>query len=190
MPVYNCVPVLQIDWMDVGVSQDGFAANTEVFLQAWSAVRDDGRFANFDWTVKIDPDCVLVPDRIRGRLGNFGVGKFYVANCDRGGQAPPMMYGAVEAISNEAVQAFVSEEDRCKNELGWQVIQDWGEDRWLGECLDHIGVTRIDGYDLLHDQRCLSDADCHNDAAAFHPFKSTDSWAACWQATQEAAVTV
>ncbi|CAK0883593.1 unnamed protein product, partial [Prorocentrum cordatum] len=99
------LPVMQIDWMDVGVSQDGFAANTEVFLQAWSSVRGDGRFANFDWTVKADPDCVLVPDRLRWRLGSFGVGNFYVANCDRGGQAPPMMYGAVEAISNEAVQA-------------------------------------------------------------------------------------
>jgi ferredoxin len=173
------VPALQIQPVEVGISQDGFAANTEVFMEAWNAIRDDGRFADFDWTLKVDPDCVMVPDRIRSRLAGFGTGAFYVLNCNSVGLGAPMMFGAVEAISRDAVRAYGDQQDRCKNELGWQ---GWGEDKYLANCLQHIGVLAVSDFDLLHDQRCLGEADCTNQApSAFHPFKDMASWAICWE---------
>jgi len=180
------VPALKIEPVYVGMSQDGFAANTEVFMEAWNAVRDHGRFNEFEFTIKADPDCVLVPDRMRTRLGWLGSGPFYVVNCDRDGLEEPMMFGAVEALSLSAVLAYFDGQDRCRNELPWQA---WGEDKFLGKCLDLLGAQRATDYDLLHDQRCLGAADCANEApGAFHPFKSAPSWQICWeQATSEPA---
>lgn len=177
------VRALTIEPVEVGVSQDGFAANTEVFLRAWGALRSDGRFAGFDWTVKADPDCVLVPDRLRRHLGDLGSGSLYVLNCNHEGMQEPALYGAVEAVSRLAAQAFVDGQERCRSELAW-ALQAWGEDKWLAKCLDLIGVQRADDYEMLRDQRCWGDANCADQApAAFHPFKTADSWRLCWEQT-------
>merc|ERR1711939_1185883 len=87
----------------VGISQDGTAANTQLFMNIWDAVRKDGRYAWFDFTVKVDPDAVLVPHRVRDHLRPHlkQVGGFYVKNCNKypGSANFPMMYGSVEVFS-------------------------------------------------------------------------------------------
>merc|ERR1740129_1041839 len=52
-----------------GISVDGTSANSRLFWNAWESVRIAGRYHNTDWTVKADPDAVLIPDRLRGHLG-------------------------------------------------------------------------------------------------------------------------
>eukprot|EP00929_Paragymnodinium_shiwhaense_P108921 TRINITY_DN75279_c0_g1_i1.p1 TRINITY_DN75279_c0_g1~~TRINITY_DN75279_c0_g1_i1.p1 ORF type:complete len:427 (+),score=94.15 TRINITY_DN75279_c0_g1_i1:61-1341(+) len=49
-------------WAEVGVS---LALNTDVFLRVWKAVFALGTFRNYDFTVKVDPDTVFFPDRLR-----------------------------------------------------------------------------------------------------------------------------
>jgi len=39
--------------------------NTLVFIKAWQLVKWDGRYQKHDWTVKVDPDAVFFPERLR-----------------------------------------------------------------------------------------------------------------------------
>merc|ERR1719469_1847477 len=59
--------------------------NTNVFLRTWEQVRDSSPFENFDWTVKVDPDTVLLPDVLKSHLRRDGLGAhegpLYLENC-------------------------------------------------------------------------------------------------------------
>jgi hypothetical protein len=41
------------------------AMNTAIFMAVWDKVDEDADFLNFDWTVKVDPDTVFFPARLR-----------------------------------------------------------------------------------------------------------------------------
>merc|ERR1711972_495569 len=59
--------------------------NTEIFLQAWQFVFYDGRFKKHDWIIKVDPDAVFFPERLRNNVRQHtspgGASLFYM-NCD------------------------------------------------------------------------------------------------------------
>merc|ERR1712032_907537 len=44
------------------------AMNTFIFAAAWRKVIYDGRYRSHSWTVKVDPDTVFLPERLRERL--------------------------------------------------------------------------------------------------------------------------
>merc|ERR1712137_1197121 len=44
------------------------ALNADVFTRAWQVVGMLGRWQYHDWTVKLDPDAVFFPDRLRKLL--------------------------------------------------------------------------------------------------------------------------
>jgi len=46
----------------------GTALNAGVFNRVWAEVVRLGRFRRFDWTVKVDPDAVFFPERLRNVL--------------------------------------------------------------------------------------------------------------------------
>mmetsp|Transcript_79801 Transcript_79801/g.205277 ORF Transcript_79801/g.205277 Transcript_79801/m.205277 type:complete len:289 (+) Transcript_79801:3-869(+) len=154
----------------VGVSDMGFAANIKLFVNVWDSVKRDGRFQLFDWTLKVDPDAVLIPERLRGHLGPYNGHKAYVADCNG------HMYGAVEAISRRALETYYERIDICAQYM-WK---NWGEDLYMEKCLDKLGVEKVMDGALVSDSRCggVNCQDLH--AVAFHPFKSKDEWEACW----------
>merc|ERR1740121_710691 len=43
----------------------------ESFMRVWQQVFEDGKYKSYDWTVKVDPDTVWLPDRLRSRLEAF-----------------------------------------------------------------------------------------------------------------------
>ncbi|CAK0793023.1 unnamed protein product [Prorocentrum cordatum] len=101
--------------ISVGISKDGTAANTELFMAVWELVIDDGRFRMHDWTVKMDPDAVLLPWKLGDRLAphtNNGEhdGRLFVVNCNAwpGSDSFPMMYGSVEIFSKGAMTAYAA----------------------------------------------------------------------------------
>jgi len=59
--------------------------NTEDFMAVWEKVISDGVFRKRDWTVKVDPDAVFLPARLRAVLGtstDIPVNKStYLRNC-------------------------------------------------------------------------------------------------------------
>jgi hypothetical protein len=175
----------------VGVSSDGTAANTRQFIEAWNAVLKQGDFEYHDWTLKVDPDALVLPDRIREHLrpatlaGN-GEDMQYVANCNAYPNTPgfPMMYGSLEVFSRKAIIRFGKKsKERCVDGLQWK---DWGEDVFMVACMHVLDISRMDDFSLIGDNLCTGNghagADCGNRAlASFHPFKDIWSWTRCFE---------
>jgi hypothetical protein len=169
----------------VGVSKDGTAANTLLFLHAWTVVKDKTKALEHDWIIKVDPDAVLLPDRTQKHLAPHTGSKSYVRNCNSEPQSEdfPMMFGSMEVLSKEAVKAFFNGGEKdCRTNLSWST---WGEDYFLGKCMLHLGVTPIDDFNIISDGVCEG-VDCEDPIpGAFHPFKDVESWTKCWrQATR------
>jgi len=150
--------------------------NTEVFMSAWLALREDDRWQTHDWTIKVDPDAVLLPERLRTHLSVHGSSRVFVTNCNHYRYLPqvtePELFGAVEAYSREAVSAFFQGHSSCRDYPM--------EDYWMQRCLERLGVKAVADLKLISDGRCEG-VNCSDPfAAAFHPFKGADEWAECW----------
>jgi len=168
----------KIEKVEVGVSQDGTAGNAKLFMAFWDAIIAGKRFRDFDWTIKADPDAVLIPWRIRDHMRPHLGANAYVVNCNKFPSSPnfPMMYGSVEIFSSAAMIAYADGSWQCGKDLPWK---EWGEDYYMTHCLDYLGVGRISDFSVVGDNVCTG-ANCAGGDASFHPFKTPDDWAGCW----------
>jgi hypothetical protein len=177
--------------VEIGVSKDGTAGNAELFMKVWEMVFTDGTVWEHDWTVKADPDAVLLSDRLRWRLephtNNWNhSGRLFVINCNAWPSAYdfPMMYGSVEIFSQGAMSQYMAHAEQCKKSLPWQ---EWGEDFFMTRCMDQADVGRIEDFDLVGDNVCVGpgqngSGECDDSGrAAFHPFKDIESWERCFK---------
>jgi hypothetical protein len=162
------------DFAAVGTTVDGTAGNTRLFLNVWEAVRIVGRYQNTDWTVKVDPDAVIIPDRLRWHLSQHMGRPTYIVTCAKPGMRS-MMFGALEAIARDAIERFLQAKDSCFN----LPVDAWGEDRWLSACLDQLGAPGEEDFSLVSDGVCHG-VSCGSGAAAFHPFKDAGGWQGCY----------
>lgn len=172
---------MQVEWAEITTSQDGTAGNAKLFINCWNTVIKDGRWNNHAWTLKVDPDAVLIADRLRMHLADHVLENVYVVNCNKFPSSPnfPMMYGSLEIYSWKAIQTYANGMGSCMKDMGMMIPQ-WGEDYFMTHCLDHIGVGRIADFAAVGDNVCLG-ANCGDGwVAAFHPFKSVDAWQECW----------
>lgn len=163
--------------MPAGISKDGTSANTEQFMKAWEVIKNGHRWEKADWTVKVDPDAVLLPDRLRMHLNPTNGGNVYVRNCDKPMSEGTMMFGALEAISHQALATYYANFDVCKTEVPWQ---SWGEDLFMMRCLEHVGVGVFEDFSIIQDGVCKGVWCGDSWAAAFHPMKSVPAWEGCW----------
>lgn len=163
----------------VGVSKDKTAANTLLFMRAWEAIRSSTNYRDHDWTLKVDPDAVLLPDRLFRHLAPYSSDAVYLTNCDKfQGPGWPMMFGSLEVFSRGAINRYFDGAEKCKHDLDWKA---WGEDYFMGHCLDYLGVEKADDFGMIQDGVCMG-VNCSDPfAVAFHPFKSTVSWMKCWK---------
>jgi hypothetical protein len=162
------------------------ALNTWIFLKVWDKVIDDGTYADYDWTVKVDPDAVFFPSRLRASLVAHNElenpGGVYINNCKYG------LHGPIEVFSANAVKAFARGRFECVQHIDTDCDGgpcEWGEDLFLDECLHKVlNVTRDDIMDLMIETACDppgGEVDCKTGrAAVYHPFKSTDEWSSCY----------
>jgi hypothetical protein len=172
---------VKIETPPVGVSQDGTASNTLLFMKAWDEIIRQQRFRDYDWTLKVDPDAVLIADRMRDHMRPHNGENVYVVNCNKVPGSPnfPMMFGAVEVFSNKAMDAYAAGSGKCGKDF-WPAWEAWGEDYYMTHCLDHLGVGRIADFGVLGDNMCTG-ANCQDGyVAAFHPFKQWPQWSECW----------
>lgn len=173
---------VQFEAAEVVTSKDGTAGNAKLFMNVWDAVKTQGMYKEADWTIKVDPDAVLIPFRLRQHLDVFHGRKGYVVNCAKPYMPEgPMMFGALEAISSLALDMYLWKAEDCKTGLDWA---EWGEDLFMGKCLEMIGVERLDDWQIYSDGVCRG-VDCGDPvAAAFHPMKDEDSWRGCLEQTR------
>jgi len=102
--------------------------------------------------------------------------EMYIMNCKHG------LHGPLEVLSRQAVQRLTSRLHEC--DLLRQ--KPWGEDRFLFNCLDLLGVRRANEYKLLLAEpgKCSRDTSaaraCASANVAFHPYKTPEAFARCW----------
>jgi len=157
-------------------SVDGTAGNTRQFINAWNKVVEIGKWRNHAFTVKVDPDAVFLPQKLRWHLGEF-VGKtMFVVNCPLWN----MIYGALEIFSFGAMEKWAQQGNTCNSP------DNFGEDKYMTQCMDHLQVSRVNDWGVVGDKLCGTFTDCSAlPAAAFHPFKDTWGWVDCWQTAMD-----
>lgn len=152
------------------------ALNSEVFYRAWTKVVEIGRFLQYDWTVKADPDAVLLPQRLRKHtLDRNAQASLYINNCFEG------LHGPIEVVSLGGMKVFKAGLKSCKQilEREWMT---YGEDVWLRRCYGLLGLARVDDYDVLREKACKPFKDpipCKYNAVSFHPLKTPDKYFKC-----------
>ena len=157
--------------------------NTQIFMQAWAQVNEDGRFRHHDWTIKVDPDAVFLPSRLRTHLLDIAPAssseKLYLVNCKQSFG----LFGALEVFSREALETYIAdynmgEEARCLTELDWTMM---GEDLFMKRCFDLLDIGAKSDFGLLSDGYCNdAPSPCYSGNVTFHPFKTSMSYAECF----------
>lgn len=150
--------------------------NTATFILAWDTLIAGGKVTRNDWIIKVDPDCVFFPNRLREHLRPHTGSPVMVKNCALYGGR---LFGAVEAFSVQAINIYTDARDQCKASP-WQ---GWGEDLYIENCLLHHGATSVDDYMQVGDSRCNGVACSDASVAAYHPFKDVDGWIQCWESS-------
>lgn len=162
----------------------GTALNTDIFFEVWKKVVNDADYADFDWTVKADPDAVFFPERLKTVLMQHPVaeGGVYLVNCPRG------LHGPVEVLSREAVEKLFYGWEQCKEHFLQLCNGDcqWGEDMFADQCLNTVLNVRCE-----HDDRILIEDACDPPAGwldcppslggvvSLHPFKTPERYEEC-----------
>lgn len=166
------------------------ALNTGIFFALWDKVREEGRFLMHSWIVKVDPDCVFMPDRLRLVLEDHPVSNskgLYLNNCGRG------LHGPIEVLSRQAAEVWFDGRGSCNDHFTKLCGGDclWGEDMFIDQCLNRVlHVPRKNEFRLLMEDHCDPPKgwrSCQDDSiVAFHPFKSVDSYRACMVGVNDA----
>jgi len=175
-------------WVDVaswavgGATRAGTSTKTvprssAAFHNAWYALRDSEKLPKHDWVVKVDPDAVWFPQRLREHLkvnmpshGN-GWDSIFMKNCERFGS----MQGPIEVISKKAAHQLVTSMSSCANRDGL------AEDKFTMDCLQHLGVNSYMDKTMLNDKYCGGTSDCTDHwRVAFHPHKSVGDFTQCY----------
>jgi len=160
--------------------------NTEIFLKVWRRIFEVEDYAHHDWTIKVDPDAVFLPDRLRRRVATEqaqitaqlkqGV---YLNNCKIGNHGP------IEVISVHGMDMFRDGIDRCV-EKNYAPVNEIGEDVFTRRCWRHLGVTPLDDFHLLSEINCFENpTPCFSGKAVFHPFKTKESFLRCLKEARE-----
>jgi len=172
--VYRIRESVYVEWE----SKDTTLQNTDVFIGVWNHIKKTGKLWSYTWTAKVDPDALLVPERLKLHLGNLMVprGKpVYVKNNDLpASQGNGGFLGAVEVFSREALELYYRWWPECKESLGVKS----GEDGFMKGCMDALGV----GYVLDAAMFKADDnvAICKmGEWAAYHPVKDQMLYQCC-----------
>lgn len=161
---------IQFTGAEIVTSIDGTAGNTFLFVNAWNAVIDSGKWRDHAFICKVDPDAVFIPDRVRTHVQAYIAEDMFVINCMVG----DMIYGALEVFSYEAIRQWSMRKDECNapNVLG--------EDKYMTQCMDTLKATRVHDTGVMGDKLCGTFSSCSDgNNAAFHPFKDVPSWSQC-----------
>merc|ERR1711920_589727 len=161
--------------------------NCDMFFSAWDKLMELGNFANHDWTVKVDPDAVFVPERLRQHLAQQHLGwnaQVYVKNCEHF----KSMQGPLDIFSQAAVAKLRTDFGRCRASIPQDNI---GEDGFMQKCMEFLQIGALDEYTLLEDLYCgktywgqRADPCTDQWKAAFHPYKTAESYTRCLSETQ------
>jgi len=177
----------------------GTWVNTGLFYQVWLKIRDLGSFMAHDWTVKVDPDSVFLPARMKTYLTakmNTGLATkmdsdngVYLENCE---SVDSKFLSATEVISRNGVVRLTAGLEKCRDKLFSECAGCDGEDVFVQMCLDENHVDKVEAFDLTTDGNCPADRpagekfnrrwapDCSRvTTPVSHPFKKPKDFEDC-----------
>mmetsp|Transcript_12828 Transcript_12828/g.36946 ORF Transcript_12828/g.36946 Transcript_12828/m.36946 type:complete len:625 (-) Transcript_12828:169-2043(-) len=168
-------------WQSTRTKWDSNAStltNIDVFIDVWNHVKESGKLWKYDWTVKVDPDCVLVPQRLKWHLASLRAPSktpVYIKNTNLSSNiANGGFLGAVEVFSREALELYFDWWPKCQETIGTK----GGEDGFMKRCMDALGVGFMtDGGMFVPDndpRRCRDTS-----KAAYHPVKLQENYQCC-----------
>merc|ERR1712003_393800 len=87
--------------------------NTGMFMQVWKAIGKKGAYSSYDWTVKVDPDAVFFPSKLRARIHLLPIppGGGFLQNCEGVDYG---FFGNLEVFTKTAFSTLVANIDTCK----------------------------------------------------------------------------
>jgi len=163
--------------------------NTEIFERFWDRVMKDPRSWKHDWIVKVDPDTMFLPGRLKemisSKQGPFEkeepAGGMYLNNCFLG------MHGPIEVFTKRAMGNYFSNKKKCETgPPGEHGQEDW----YLRSCFKLLDIEKVDAYNVLMESEnaCKEKPSgwepdrppCFAPEVAFHPFKNIESMMHCW----------
>jgi len=168
--------------------------NLDIFLRAWRQVKRSGHFLQSDWTIKVDPDSVWFPSRLRPMLRPYSNpdDSIFFANCDQSGENWHAwnMQGPIEIISRGAARNFTKGYNECLRTLGdgglgasgVHDVFGLGEDQFVDRCLQSQGARKERMPGLLSDlgSSCRgSSPSCAKDWVAYHHYKTPKTFFDC-----------
>jgi len=180
--IFGCNESMTLhSWQSAGAGWDTGEVtlmNTDVFLDAFEKIRVDGRYKNWDWTVKADPDCVFFADRLMGHLWALRAPKYMPIYLKNNGVDAGLgnngFLGAIEVFSNTAMLTFFDNAEDCRQYLG----VDSGEDGFFKACMDALGVAYMTDVNIFTPD--YDPAACRNaERVAFHPIKTYKEYQSC-----------
>jgi len=181
---------------------NGAWINSNMFIAAWKAIKDEGAWTNKDWTVKVDADAVFIPIRLREYLGQIEVTEngIYLENCKYVNFG---FFGSLEVFSHNAASTYMANIDDCRSSLNYKGSdkltgnEPWGEDLFAQRCMDLHGVDKVAAFDINTDASCAAWRpqgqkkntkwlpDCATaKTPAIHHFKKPVEYFDCLKATQ------
>lgn len=163
-------------------SGESTVTNTDVFINVWEQVGKSGKYLAHDWTAKVDPDAVLLPDRLKAHLAGLSAPAYrpiYIKNnvMDKG-MGNNGFLGAVEVFSKQAVMVYLDNAEGCHKSLGTAA----GEDGYIKSCMDALGVGFMTDGELFFPDKSAGACNLEQ-RAAFHPLKTVTDWKCCFDIT-------
>jgi hypothetical protein len=142
-------------------------------------VYEEGKWLTADWIVKVDPDAVLVPERLKWHIGALNAPAYTPIYLKNNGMDPGLgnngFLGAIEVFSNAACEIYFDNWEGCKDAYGL----DTGEDGFFKGCMDSLGVGFMMDANIFKPD--FSPGACANgDMVGFHPLKEESQWHCCW----------
>jgi len=172
------------DLKDKGVTTNSWL-NTETFLQVWNLLdKKDGRWIHHDWVIKVDPDAVFFPDRLKKKLlgHTYAGSNLFVMNCDK--YKPVALYGSLEIFSKKALENYLHGQWDCRKNLPWK---GWGEDFFMSHCMKHLKVEPLYDFSLIGDKRCHYAPCSDTSKIVYHDYKNLSGWMECWTMSRRMA---
>jgi len=164
------------------------ALNTGVFIRFWNKVLSNEKAWECDWIVKLDPDTVFIPGRLRALLrtrhGALAAPEpehgIFLNNCHVG------MHGPIEVLSKRALKSYRKGQREC--ETG-KAAKHGQEDWYLRACFEDLGILQVDAYNLLFEATLACQErpsswqpygpPCFAPQVSFHPFKTIEGYMRC-----------
>jgi len=157
--------------------------NVTSFTHMWDDVNKTGEWKKHDWTVKVEPHTVFLPDRLRVHLAKLGApinAALYVKyGTGNYGTAWLGVRDAFHLYSKNAVDLYFKNQKECA-----KYIKYWSHTFSIITCMDASDVGQMLNVNLTSDKEHA--AECTNDQAVFFDPKDTPkAWLQCYKRADE-----